>query len=236
MRRDGERGGWKSCAERLLETPTPSLRASATMLQGEVAEWGTRPGLMCVPSCCYRERLSWHTNAWETHRGKVAGFQNSAVYLQQRSQERGEPIPQTACGCQVYRPGLRPGQDEPGASPLPPASPPPAPRRDPTGAWTGLLGDGRAGGGGVSGGHRAQCPASPHLCDLALFRSWLSWSGNTGLFVAPATVEPRGTAEVGVGLWHLLRICCSALLPFLTGFSAFLQMARFSGRWGWPGM
>lgn len=80
--------------------------------------------------------------------------------------------------------------------------------------------------------------AQRHLCNLALLCLWLSWSGNTGLlFVVPVTVEPWGTAEVGLGLWHLLRICCSSfLLPFLMGFSAFLQRVRFSGKWGWPGM
>lgn len=37
---------------------------------------------------------------------------------------------------------------------------------------------------------------------------WLSRSENTGLsFVAPVTVDPQGTAKVGLCLGYLLRIC-----------------------------
>lgn len=47
----------------------------------------------------------------------MASIQNSTVYLQWSSRERGELIFQTTHGCQVYRPWRVPGKDETGHLP-----------------------------------------------------------------------------------------------------------------------
>lgn len=66
---------------------------------------------MC-PDCCSRERVSLAQKCLENTQRKVAGFQNSTVYLQWGGWERGELIFQTAHGCQVYRPWVMPGERE----------------------------------------------------------------------------------------------------------------------------
>ena len=165
----------------MLEGLLEPLAALLGPQQGCCSDAERRPSRPDVcPDCCSRERVSLAQKCLENTQRKVAGFQNSTVYLQWGGRERGELIFQTAHGCQVYRPWVMPGEPELRAFPA---------HLLPQTHWDArflsgadsvpscCMGNVPSGMGFLRPG--APCPASP--CDPVLFHPWLSWSENIGL-------------------------------------------------------
>lgn len=148
--------------------------------------------------------LHWHKNAWKIHKGRWPAsrtqlFTFSAAARNAASLFSKQPVVVRStglCRCQA-----RTSQGHLLCCLLPQT------HRDPTGHPEGSLCRWACRWGW---GFRVALarPVRQHSGDLVLSHWWLSRSENTGLsFVAPVTVDPQGTAKVGLCLGYLLRIC-----------------------------